>query len=96
MTECNYETTDKGLFFAFAERRHHRTNTFHLTIGEMIITLNDVSLLLHIPIVGGFYSYLHTSKEVAITLLMELLRADKDVFLDMKQCRGGHVCLAWF
>ena len=61
----------------------------------MTITLDDVSLLLHIPIVGGFYSYLHTSKEVAIALLMKFLRVDKDVFLDMKQCRGGHVRLSW-
>ncbi|KAH1212589.1 Protein MAIN-LIKE 2 [Glycine max] len=66
LTKCSYETIDKGLLFAFTERWHRETNTFHLPIGEMTITLNDVSSLLHIPIVGGFYSYPHTSKDVAI------------------------------
>ena len=64
LIECSYETVDKGFLSAFAERWHCETNIFHLTIGEMTITLDDVSSLLHIPIVDGFYSYPHTSKDV--------------------------------
>ena len=70
LIECSYETVDKGFLSAFAERWHCETNIFHLTIGEMTITLDDMSSLLHIPIVGVFYSYPCTSKEVASALLM--------------------------
>ncbi|KAH1192624.1 Protein MAIN-LIKE 2 [Glycine max] len=96
LTECSYETADNGLLFAFTERWHHETNTFHLAVEEMTITLDDVSSLLHIPIIGGFYSYLHTSKEVTIALLMELLLVNQeDTFLETKQCRRGNACLSW-
>ncbi|KAH1220879.1 Protein MAIN-LIKE 1 [Glycine max] len=91
LTECSYETPDKGLFSAFVERWHHETNTFHFPIGEMTIIFDDVSSLLHILIIGDFYSYSHTSKEVVIALLMELLGVNKeDAFLETKQCIGGH------
>ena len=53
-----------------------RPTPFYLLVGEITITLNDVPSLLHIPIVSGFYSYPHTSKEVTIALLMELLGLD--------------------
>jgi len=95
LKKCSYETTDKRFLSSFIERWHHKTNTFHLTLGEITIALDDVSSLVHIPIVGGLYSYPHTSKEVVITLLMELLGVDKeDAFLETKQCREGHVHLS--
>ncbi|KAK9083754.1 hypothetical protein Scep_030225 [Stephania cephalantha] len=34
------------------ERWHPETNTFHLPFSEMPITLDDVSILLNIPVVG--------------------------------------------
>lgn len=65
-------------------------------IGEITITLNDMSSLLHIHIVGGFYSYSYTSKEVVIALLMGLLGVDqKNASLETKQCKGGHVYVSW-
>lgn len=55
-----------------------------------------MSSLLHIHIVGGFYSYSYTSKEVVIALLMGLLGVDqKNASLETKQCKGGHVCVSW-
>jgi len=35
-----------------AERWHQETNNFHLHVGEMTITLDDVACLLGIPIAG--------------------------------------------
>ena len=35
-----------------AERWHQETSNFHLLVGEMTITLNDVACLLGIPIAG--------------------------------------------
>jgi len=53
---CNisYQVIDKGLLFGFVERWQRDTNTFHLSFGEMSISLDDVSCLLHIPIMGRF------------------------------------------
>lgn len=64
---------DKGLISAFVERWHRDTNSFHLPIGEMTITLDDVSSLLHIPITGAFFSVNIFNKDDAAELLGELL-----------------------
>ena len=43
---------DQNLVSAFVERWHPETSSFHMPFGEMTITLDDVSCLLHIPITG--------------------------------------------
>ncbi|KAL5767650.1 hypothetical protein ACOSQ2_014433 [Xanthoceras sorbifolium] len=43
---------DNPLISALVERWRSETNTFHLTVGEMTITLKDVALLLGLPIDG--------------------------------------------
>ncbi|KAJ8763014.1 hypothetical protein K2173_023219 [Erythroxylum novogranatense] len=43
---------DNPLISALVERWRKETNTFHLTVGEMTITLKDVALLLGLPIDG--------------------------------------------
>ena len=47
---CNicYEIVDKGIICGFVERWYRDTNTFHLPFGEISITLDDVSCLLHL------------------------------------------------
>lgn len=39
LRDTSYEYTDKRLILAFIERWHKETNTFHLPVGEMIVTL---------------------------------------------------------
>nr|XP_004514146.1 protein MAIN-LIKE 1-like [Cicer arietinum] len=73
LLKCSYEMIDKGLIFAFVERWHRDTNSFHLPIGEMTITLDDVSSLLHIPITGAFFSVNIFNKDDAAKLFGELL-----------------------
>jgi hypothetical protein len=38
--------------FDISEKWHEETNNFHMPIGEMTVTLDDVTYLLHIPIEG--------------------------------------------
>ncbi|XP_006591751.1 uncharacterized protein [Glycine max] len=49
LIRCSVITTDLGLISAFVERWHRETSTFHLPEGELTITLDDVSSLLHLP-----------------------------------------------
>ena len=55
---CSLDTGDRGLMSAFVERWHKETSSFHFSIGEVTITLDDIASLLHLPIVGSFHSFL--------------------------------------
>jgi len=95
---CNisYEVGDKGLTLAFIERWHGETNSFHLPIGEMTITLDDVSSLLHLPILGQFPTYVLLRYNVVATILAELLGVEEGHGkIEMRQCRCAHVRLSW-
>ncbi|XP_047170225.1 uncharacterized protein LOC124838618 [Vigna umbellata] len=72
----SYDYVDKGLLLAFAERWHLETNTFHLPVGEMSITLDDVSSLLHLSIEGEFCPVKDLEWEEAQSALMDLLGVD--------------------
>jgi len=52
LLKTGYENTSHGLVCTLSERWHEETNNFHLFVGEMTITLDDVVCLLHIPIIG--------------------------------------------
>jgi len=76
------------LISAFVERWHAETNSFHLPIGEMIITLDDVSSLLHLPILGQFPTYVPLEYNGAATILTELLGVEEARGkTEMRQCR---------
>ena len=43
---------DRSLLTALVDRWRPETHTFHLTCGEMALTLQDVAYLLGLPLVG--------------------------------------------
>ena len=47
-----YEKISHGFVCAMLERWHEETSSFHLPVGEMTITLDDVACLLGIPVNG--------------------------------------------
>jgi hypothetical protein len=53
----SYEFIDPALISAFVERWHEETSSFHLPSGEITITLDDVSCLLHLPIEGSLLDH---------------------------------------
>ena len=71
-----YEYSDIGLILGFVERWHPKTNTFHLPIGEMTITLDHVWSLLHLPITRQFCSTENLEYEDLVEILMTLLGVD--------------------
>ncbi|KAI8023953.1 Perakine reductase [Camellia lanceoleosa] len=52
LARCTYRFVNKIVVSSFVERWQPETNTFHLTVGEMTITLDDVATILGLPIVG--------------------------------------------
>ena len=89
-------TIDKGLLCAFVKRWYTETNSFHLPVGELTITLNDASNLLHLPIIGQFYTYPSLDVVATTDLLVDSLHVDRGVAVaETRHCRGGHVHLSW-
>jgi len=87
---------DKRLISSFVERWHEETNTFHLSIGEKTITLDDMSSLLHLPILGQFPTYVPLEYGGVVNVFMELLGVDEGHGKDeMRQCHGAHIQLSW-
>ena len=71
---CTYSIIDKGIIAALSERWHHETSSFHLPVGEMTITLNDVAALTHLRIDGEFQTPPRLTSAMAPSVLVEYLR----------------------
>jgi len=67
---------DHGLICAFVERWHEETSSFHLRFGEMTVTLDDVSCLLHLPIEGMLLSHTFISRDEAVDWMVTYLGSD--------------------
>ena len=67
------DTSDTGLISTFAKRWHRETSSFHLLVGEVIITLDDVASLLHLPITSVFHTFDALYVDQVVNLLVELL-----------------------
>ncbi|XP_040867895.1 protein MAIN-LIKE 1-like [Glycine max] len=96
LIRCSMITTDPGLISAFVERWHRETSSFHLPVGEVTVTLDDVSSLLHIPITGALLSFEPLATSDAVALLTELLEVTPDeATAETRQAGGPHVRLSW-
>ncbi|XP_028202008.1 uncharacterized protein LOC114386242 [Glycine soja] len=86
---CSVVTDDPGLISVFMERCHRETNTFHLPVGELTITLDDVLSLLYLSISDAFHNFEALSMDEAIFLLMELLEVSgEEARVETVQARG--------
>jgi len=78
---------DRGLISAFMERWHKETSTFHLPVGELIITLDDMASLLHLPIIGAFRSFETPHVNKVVLMLVELLEVSgEEARAETTQC----------
>ncbi|GAU25842.1 hypothetical protein TSUD_31060 [Trifolium subterraneum] len=97
LLKTNYTHVGSGLLTAFTERWQPETGTFHLPIGEMTITLDDVSCLLHIPISGKMLNHAGTSctMEEGQDMCEELLNFSReDAQEEFDKIKGAHVSFA--
>jgi len=87
-----YKFISHGLVCALTERWHQETSSFHLPVGEMTITLDDVACLLHIPIARRFIEEDELSHEQGRGLLVnELCFTEEDVVEQVNKHCGAHV-----
>ncbi|XP_057423464.1 protein MAIN-LIKE 1-like [Lotus japonicus] len=70
---CTYPEIDTPLLSALVERWHEDTSSFHMPFGEMTITLDDVSSILHLPMSDRFYTPGQASREQAAETCVLLL-----------------------
>ncbi|XP_006580736.1 uncharacterized protein LOC114411117 [Glycine soja] len=96
LIRCSVITTDPGLISVFVERWHRETSTFHLPVGELMITLDDVASLLHVPITGALHKFEPLVTSDTIGLLIELLEVShEEATFETRQAGGPHVRLGW-
>ncbi|PNY09877.1 hypothetical protein L195_g006436, partial [Trifolium pratense] len=61
---------------AFVER-WHETNNFHMSIGKITLTLNDVSCLMHIPFKGRLMDHPDIiNKAKVVDLMVNFIRSN--------------------
>ncbi|XP_052732411.1 protein MAIN-LIKE 1-like [Vigna angularis] len=84
-------------YIAGPEIWHFETSSFHLPVGEMSITLDSVSTLLHLPVMEQLCDLKELEFEETRTTLVDLLGVDGGVAgAKMEDARGPKVRLNWF
>jgi len=89
LIKFGYENINHGLIYVFSERWQNETSNFHLPVGEMIVTLDDVACLLDYPITGRLIEEEEISYEQGIQLLEEELRFMKEEAMDEVKKQWG-------
>lgn len=72
-----YVTVNNKMLNVYVERLHTETSSFHLPLGEMSITLDDVSCLLHLSIRGKLLDHGRISKDEALKLIVDYPGVDQ-------------------
>ena len=93
---CSLDTGDRGLMFAFVECWYKETSSFHLSVRELNITLDDMASLLHLPIIEVFHNFEQLHVDDTIDMLVELLKVSAiEARAKMIQYHGSYVRLSW-
>jgi len=93
---CSVDTGDRRLLSSFVEWWHRETSSFHLPVGELTITLDDVSSLLHLPVVGDLHAFQPLHVDDAVQILVNLLMVSVEAArTETGQCCGPYIRLQW-
>ncbi|XP_050895819.1 uncharacterized protein LOC127102495 [Lathyrus oleraceus] len=86
-----YIKVNHDILNAFVERWHTETSSFNLPLGEMSITLDDVSCLLHLLLRGKILDHGRIRKEEALELMVDYLGVDLEAaMMELEKTRGDH------
>jgi len=87
-----YENIFHGFICAMSERWHEETNSFHLPVGEMTITLDDAACLLGIPIIVMLLPYRELTREEGIEMMQaNLIFTAKAVAKEVGKQGAAHI-----
>lgn len=82
---------------AFTKRWHSQRSSFHLLIGEMTTTLDDVSCLMHLPIRGRLLDHRRMGREEAFDIMVTHLGDDPGKAAKKEaNTRGAHARFSFF
>ncbi|XP_028094224.1 protein MAIN-LIKE 1-like [Camellia sinensis] len=96
LVSCSYKFVNKVVVSAFVERWQPETNTFHLLFGETPPTLNNVSVILGIPVIDKSVSCKMLSNVDAANLLVEALGVTVDeANVALKVAWGQSIKVEW-
>ncbi|XP_028099019.1 protein MAIN-LIKE 1-like [Camellia sinensis] len=96
LARCTYRFVNKLLISSFVERWQLETNTFHMTVGEMTLTLDDVGTILGLSIVGKSVSVPDVTDHHGVTLLVYGLGITEcAAYEDVSTTGGNLVRLEW-
>jgi len=91
LQDTSYSMIDHGLICSFVERWHKETSSFHLPFGEMTVTLDDKTCLLHLPIDGMLLSHGFISRDEAMEMMETCLGSDLgDALIEVEKTKGAH------
>ncbi|KAL5138344.1 Protein MAIN-LIKE 1 [Glycine soja] len=72
-------------------RKHQETSSFHLPVGELTITLDDISSLLHLPVIGDLHAFEPLHVDDAVQMLVNLLMVSPEsARAETVQCCGPY------
>jgi hypothetical protein len=93
LIHTGFSTATHAVIRALCERWHTETSSFHLPVGEMTITLDDVHNLLHIPIYGRMLDHDESmDRDRSIDFMTRLLgMSDADARAQVRDESAGHI-----
>ncbi|CAL5343126.1 unnamed protein product [Camellia sinensis] len=96
LVHCTYRFVNRIVISAFVERWQPETNTFHLKVGEMTMTLDDVGTILGIPITGRLVSATTLTDQQAHALVVAALGVDDaEAIEELSSASGQSIKLEW-
>lgn len=91
LVDCFLTMLNGQLSTTFIGRWHKETYFFHLPFGEMMIKLDDVSSLFHIPLDGSFLNaYFISQKTTRMTVVQYLGVTEEQMIEEFRYIRGNH------
>lgn len=91
LCDIGYKTINYGMLEDFVERWCKETSYFHILHGEMFITFDDVSCLLHLLIWGRLLNHPRINKFEAYEFMVNYLGVDSsESQKELDATRGAH------
>ncbi|XP_050902122.1 protein MAIN-LIKE 1-like [Lathyrus oleraceus] len=91
LCKTNCVTVNQGMLNAFVERWHTETSSFHITLCEISITLDNVSCLLHLSIGEKLLDHGRISKDETLKLMVDYLGLDLEASMrEMEKTIWAH------